>query len=108
MRFFKKKPMREILKCLKTARFERGKLRNLPTALADDGLDFLLNAVEPEGLKNLGEISDSDNEFSAKGTDDNGEIVKEKSEDCSVEGVVVKRRESVKKMIERVVKLAKL
>lgn len=45
---------------------KRRKSKNLPKAFADDGLDFLLNAVDPEKLKNLSDLSDSDEDFPSK------------------------------------------
>jgi len=45
---------------------KRRKSKNLPKAFADDGLDFLLDAVDPEKLKNLSDVSDSDEDFPSK------------------------------------------
>merc|ERR550519_2768995 len=45
---------------------KKRKSKNLPKAFADDGLDFLLDAVDPDKLENLGDLSDSDDEFSSK------------------------------------------
>jgi len=60
---------------------KKRKSKNLPKAFADDGLDFLLDAVDPEKLKNLGEMSDSDDEFSAKKLKMDGDDSDEDSEE---------------------------